>query len=203
MNHPVKHQPEKVTFSKFLNYFFRGLLVLAPITITLYIIVFALNWLDGLIPAINIPGLGLVIVLATITLAGYLTSTIVIKSIFEYFERGILKIPLISLIYSSLKELMGAFVGEQKKFDKPVVVFIDRENGIQRLGFITQDDLSNLGLQDMVSVYLPHSYNFSGNFYIVPQSNVKPINVSRTHFMKFIVSGGVTAIPEAAFDRKN
>ena len=203
MNHPVKHQPEKVTFSKFLNYFFRGLLVLAPITITLYIIVFALNWLDGLIPAINIPGLGLIIVLATITLAGYLTSTIVIKSIFEYFERGILKIPLISLIYSSLKEPMGAFVGEQKKFDKPVVVFMDRENGIQRLGFITQDDLSNLGLQDMVSVYLPHSYNFSGNFYIVPQSNVKPINVSRTHFMKFIVSGGVTAIPEAAFDRKN
>ena len=203
MNHPVKHQTEKVTFGKFLNYFFRGLLVLAPITITLYIIIFALNWLDGLIPAINIPGLGLVIVLATITLAGYLTSTIVIKSVFEYFERGVLKIPLISLIYSSLKELMGAFVGEQKKFDKPVIVFMDRENGIQRLGFITQDDLSNLGLQDMVSVYLPHSYNFSGNFYIVPQSNVKPINVSRTHFMKFIVSGGVTAIPEAAFDRKS
>lgn len=203
MNHPVKHQPEKVTFSKFLNYFFRGLLVLAPITITVYIIVFALNWLDGLIPAINIPGLGLVIVLGTITVVGYLTSTYVIKSIFEYFERGVLKIPFISLIYSSLKELMGAFVGEQQKFNKPVIVFMDRENGIQRLGFITQDDLSNLGLHDMVSVYLPHSYNFSGNFYIVPQSNVKPINVSRTHFMKFIVSGGVTAIPEAAFDRKN
>ena len=203
MNHPVKHRPERVTFSKFLKYFFKGLLVLAPITITLYIIIFALNWLDGLIPAVNVPGLGLLIVLAGITLVGYLTSTIVIKSIFEYFERGVLKIPLISLIYSSLKELMGAFVGEQKKFNKPVVVFMDRENGIQRLGFITQDDLSNLGLHDMVSVYLPHSYNFSGNFYIVPQSNVKPIDVSRTHFMKFIVSGGVTAIPEAAFDRKN
>ena len=203
MNHPVKYKPQKVTFRRFLKYFFKGLLVVAPITITIYIIIFALNWLDGLIPAVNVPGLGLLIILASITLIGYLTSTIVIKSIFEYFERGVLKLPLISLIYSSLKDLISAFVGEQKKFNQPVVVFMDRENGIQRLGFITQDDLSNLGLHDVVSVYLPHSYNFSGNFYIVPQSNVRPVDVSRTHFMKFIVSGGVTAIPEAAFDRKN
>ncbi|MDN5211206.1 DUF502 domain-containing protein [Fulvivirgaceae bacterium BMA12] len=203
MNHPVKYQPEKVTFSKVLNYFFKGLLVLAPIALTLYIIIFALNWLDGLIPAINIPGLGLIIVLGTITVVGYLTSTIVIKGVFEYFERGILKIPFISLIYSSLKELIGAFVGEQKKFNKPVIVAMDPENGIRRLGFITQDNLSNLGLEDMVGVYLPHSYNFSGNFYVVPRSSVKRIDVSRTHFMKFIVSGGATAIPEAAFDRKN
>ncbi len=202
MSYPVKQEPQTFTISKLFNYFLKGLLLIAPISITLYIIIIALNWLDGLIPAIDIPGLGLIIILSAITVIGYITSAFVSKSVFEYFEKLIQKVPLISLIYTSLKDLMDAFVGEKKKFNRPVLVNMDNHDAIQRLGFITQEDLSNLGLEDKVAVYMPHSFNFSGNFYIVPKSNVTMLDVPRTHFMKFIVSGGVTAIPDNTSERK-
>lgn len=203
MNHPVKYEPKRISLSKLFNYFLKGLLLLAPISITLYIIIIALNWLDGLIPAIEIPGLGLAIIISAITLVGYITSAFVSKSVFDYFEKWISKVPFISLIYTSLKDLTDAFVGEKKKFNKPVLVTVDTTSTVQRLGFITQEDLTNLGLTDKVAVYLPHSFNFSGNFCIVPRSNVTLLHVPRTHFMKFIVSGGVTAIPGNAADRKS
>ncbi|MDN5202988.1 DUF502 domain-containing protein [Fulvivirgaceae bacterium BMA10] len=200
MSHPVKYEPEKLTFNKVLRYFFRGILVLAPLFLTLYIITLLINWIDGLVPAFKIPGLGLLLVLISITLIGYLTSTFIARSLLEYVEKALMKIPFVSLLYSSLKELTSAFVGDKRKFNKPVVVTLDYNNGIQKLGFITQDDLTSLGLHDKKAVYFPHSYNFSGNLLIVPSINIKPIEVSSTHFMKFVVSGGVTAIPETAFN---
>ncbi len=202
MNHPVKYESNTFSFSRLLNYFLKGLLLIGPISITLYIIIIALNWLDGLIPAIDIPGLGVIIIIGAITAIGYITSAFVSKSVVDYFEKLILKVPLISLIYTSLKDLMDAFVGEKKKFNTPVLVNMDSHESIQRLGFITQENLSNLGLVDKVAVYMPHSFNFSGNFYIVPKSSVTLLDVPRTHFMKFIVSGGVTAIPDNTSDRK-
>lgn len=200
MSNIIKYESEPLNIKRIVKYFLKGLLFIAPITITIYIILMALRWVDSLIPAIEIPGLGFAIIISSITVIGFIVSTFVSKSISDYIERWIIKIPLIGLIYSSLKELMGAFVGEQKKFSKPVIVTMDSEGILRRLGFITQDDLSNLGMEDMVAVYFPHSYNFSGNFYFVPRKHVKPIKVSNTHYMKFIVSGGMTAIPKAAFE---
>jgi len=200
MSNLVKVQRRPITLVKVFRYFIKGLIVLAPITITIYIIIMALRWVDSLIPAIEIPGVGFLIIVASITAVGYITSSFISKSVFEYVEKGILRIPLIGLIYTSLKELTGAFVGDKKKFNKPVIVSIDNHGVLQRLGFVTQENLSNLGIEDKIAVYFPHSYNFSGNFFLVPKKNVTPIKVSNTHFMKFIVSGGMTAIPKAAFD---
>ncbi len=182
--------------NRFASYFFRGLLFIVPIAVTLYIIILAISWLDGLIP-FKIPGLGMLTILAFITLIGYLASTLLAGPIFSLLEEVLVKVPLINIIYSSLKDLISAFVGDKKKFNQPVLVTLNPEFVIQKPGFITQKDLSQLGLVDQVAVYLPHSYNFSGNLYIVPAKYVQPINaVSSADIMKFIVSGGVSGLQE-------
>ncbi len=91
---------------------------------------------------------------------------------------------------------MSAFVGKDKKFTEPVLVKVNKDSDLEKLGFITQHDLTELGIEaGKVAVYLPHSYNFSGNLFIVPSANVKPLNVNSAEVMKFIVSAGVTSIP--------
>jgi uncharacterized membrane protein len=107
------------------------------------------------------------------------------------------KIPLVKLIYSSVKDLLAAFVGEKKKFDKPVIVQINKENNLNRIGFITQSDLSELGLDDMIVVYFPQSYAVAGDHFLVPKDAVKPLNVSGPAAMKFIISGGVSGFRES------
>ena len=106
------------------------------------------------------------------------------------------KIPIVKLIYSAVKDLLGAFVGDKKKFNKPVLVRINKDNSLYQIGFVTQPDLSDLGLQDMVVVYFPHSYAFSGFHYFVPKENIKPLNIPGPMAMKFIVSGGVSGFRE-------
>lgn len=170
-------------------------MILVPIALTVYIIVIFLQWMDGLIP-VQIPGLGLVIVMGVIVLFGYLASTLIARPIFDLLEEMLLSVPVISLIYAPIKDLMTAFVGDKKKFTQAVLVTMDEINGVQKLGFITQSDLQVLGLQDKVAVYLPHSYNFSGNFYIVPRERVTLLNLPGADVMKFIVSGGVSGYTE-------
>ncbi len=181
--------------NRFLSYFFRGLLFIVPIALTIYIILLSITWLDGLIP-FKLPGLGLLTILASITLIGYLASTLLAGPLFSLLEDVLTRVPLVSIIYSSLKDLISAFVGDKKKFNQPVLVTLNPEFVIQKPGFITQTDLSKLGLADQVAVYLPHSYNFSGNLYIVPAKFVTPIYATSTDIMKFIVSGGVSGLQE-------
>jgi uncharacterized membrane protein len=102
----------------------------------------------------------------------------------------------VKLIYSSVKDLLNAFVGDKKKFTKPVLVTINKDNQLHRIGFITQDDLSTLGLKDMVVVYFPQSYAVAGDHFIVPKENVKPLDISGPVAMKFIISGGVSGFKE-------
>lgn len=178
------------TYKKLLTYFFRGILFVIPLALTIYIIILTINFLDGIIP-IPIPGLGILIMLGFITFVGYLAGLFITKPLFEIFEKWIFKIPLINIVYTSIKDLMSAFVGDKKKFNIPVIVKLSE--GMSRLGFITQDDLSILEEENLVAIYFPHSYNFSGNLYLVPRQNVRILNnVKSSDIMKFIVSGGVS-----------
>ncbi|MBY5952143.1 MAG: DUF502 domain-containing protein [Cyclobacteriaceae bacterium] len=180
------------TYKRILSYFLRGLLFLTPLAVTVYVIYAIFIFLDGLIP-VPIPGIGILMVLALITFIGYLASLFFTKPFFEWFERGVFKIPLVNLLYTSIKDLMGAFVGEKKKFSSPVIVQIS-EN-LSRLGFITQEDMSNIGEPELVAVYFPHSYNVSGNVFLVPKDKIKPLKgVKSTDVMKFMVSGGVSSL---------
>ena len=183
------------TFRKFARYFFSGTLFIVPLTTTAYVIYMGFSWLDGLLN-LPIPGIGFLIIVAAISIFGYLTSTYAFQAFVEVLEIGMHRLPFIKLIYSSVKDLLSAFVGEKKKFDKPVLVTINKENEIYQIGFVTQKDLSDLGLNELVVVYLPHSYAISGYHYLVPKDNVKPIQISGPSAMKFIVSGGVSGFKE-------
>ncbi len=195
-------------FSWLLQYFLRGLLFVFPVGATIVIVVALIGWIDGLINDLfanmfgfELPGLGILVVFFGIALFGYLLSNAFIKAIFSILDRTIARMPFVSLIYTSLKELTEAFVGDKKKFNRPVVAELNKE-GLHRLGFVTQEDLSALELNHLVAVYCPHSYNFSGNLYLLPPDKVKPVDANATDVMKFIVSAGVTNLQEAAQKRK-
>ena len=184
-------------YSALLNtcfiYFLKGLLLIIPLSFTGYIISIALQKIDGIIP-VKFPGLGMIIIIASITLLGYIGSTLFVKSAFDLTESFISKVPVIGTVYTSLKDLTSAFMGGGKKFNKPVLIVVNQIEKIQRIGFITQNSLERIGLPDNVTVYLPHSYNFSGDLVIVPTNLVKKLDIPYAEVMKFIVSGGVAPL---------
>ncbi|MCU0358951.1 MAG: DUF502 domain-containing protein [Cyclobacteriaceae bacterium] len=187
----------ETTLRSLFRYFLGGLVFIVPLAVTVYFIVEFFNWLDNLL-GLPYPGLGFAIILVAITLIGYLTSNLAFKTITQWFDQGINRIPMVKLIYSSIKDLIGAFVGDKKKFSKPVLVLMNKENQLYQIGFVTQHDLSELGLKDMISVYLPHAYNFSGDHFVISKDRVTSLNISGPVAMKYVVSGGVSGFkPEA------
>jgi len=186
-------------FRQLINYFLRGVLFVAPVFFTVYALFAILRWGDDLIhdffPQL-FPGAGLLILLAFITLVGLLTKLFVFNWVMEGLEHLFNQSPVTRLIYSSLKDLFSAFVGDKKKmFSQPVMVMLFKESGVQKLGFITKQDLEVIGVKGMSAVYFPHSYNFSGNLYLVPKENITVLHdFPAADAMKFIVSGGVTNI---------
>jgi len=186
-------------FRRITGYFFRGLLFAAPIFITLYVLFLFFEWMDGLIHGLFPdlwPGAGILILLAFITFIGFLTKLFFFNVVMGWLEGLFGQTPITKLIYSSIKDLFSAFIGDKKKmFSQPVMVMLFKEAGIRKLGFVTKENLSSLGLTDLVAVYFPHSYNFSGNLYLVPRENITPLpQMHGADAMKFIVSGGVTEI---------
>jgi uncharacterized membrane protein len=184
----------RLLLKRILTYFLHGLLFTVPIAATLYIIYKAFNLVDSIIP-LNIPGLGLVIIFAAVTVLGYLSSFYFANPLLASFEKVIERTPLVKIIYSSVKDLIAAFVGEKKRFSHPVMVTTNINPQVQRIGFITQNDLTHLGLgTEKVAVYLPFSYGMNGMLVIVEKQYVTPIDASGTEMMKFVISGGVTEI---------
>lgn len=182
----------------FLRYFFNGLLFVIPFGITTYVIYVIVKAIDSIIPNLFgldlYPGVGLLIFIGITVAVGYLGSTLIAKPAFSMIENSLYKIPLINLIYSSSKDVINAFIGEKKKFNQPVLVKINMDFNIQRMGFITQNDLSMIQVHDKVAVYFPHSYNISGNLALVPVEHITILKAPSSEIMKFIVSGGVTGL---------
>ncbi|PLX23085.1 MAG: hypothetical protein C0597_01440 [Marinilabiliales bacterium] len=184
---------------RILGYFFQGLLYLAPLGITIFVLYKSFVLLDGLfkpflnqILGINIPGLSLLIVFLLVAILGFTGQTIIARPFKKLVNHLINKAPLVKVIYSSIRDLLSAFVGKEKKFNQPVLVKVNTISELEKLGFITQEDVSQLGVAgDKVAVYFPHSYNFSGELFIVPSEHVKKIDAPPADVMKFIVSGGV------------
>jgi uncharacterized membrane protein len=186
---------------KLVNYFLQGLLFISPLALTAYILLLSFEFADGLLRESlvllvghDIPGLGLLIIVLLLISVGYFGQTFIAKPIKRLIRKSISNIPVLNEIYSSLNDLFSAFVGDEKKFNHPVLVLINPEAKLEKLGFLTEHDLSILGLEDKVAVYFPHSYNFSGELFIVPSNQVRAIDVSPTNVMKFIVSGGVSQL---------
>jgi len=189
---------------KLTKYFLQGLLYIAPFGITVYIIFALFYFVDNLLKnsllkllKMDIPGLGLLIIVIIIILAGIIGHTIIAKPFKALFDRFLDKTPFLKVIYSALNDLFSAFVGKERKFNRPVLVLVNPVSNLEKLGFLTEDDLSKLNETEKVAVYFPHSYNFSGELFIVPKENVKPIDINPAEVMKFIVSAGISGWEEA------
>lgn len=204
----------RVYLRKLLQFFFQGLIVLAPIGITIWVVLGLFNFVDNILPNIihtvapallpqdesgiprKIPGLGFLVVISLVLFVGWVSSLFVVGRLVAVLDTVLEKTPGIKFIYSSVKDFLEAFAGNKKKFDKAVLVNIDAPD-VWRVGFITQQNAHEFGLPEHVTVYVPHSYAISGITYIVPRERVKLLhNISAADAMKYAVSGGVTDVHE-------
>ena len=183
---------------KIINYFLQGLLYIVPITVTMYVVVWTFKKIDGILP-FQFPGLGLIVIIALITIIGFLGSVAIASPINSFFQNLLKKAPLLETIYSSVKDLMRTFVGKKKGFSQAVLIKLYENSTIERIGFITNEDLSSLGIKNgKILVYLPHSYAFSGQLFVVDRTYITPIDKSSAEIMKLIVSGGVTDLDNSS-----
>lgn len=195
----------KRILNAFIRYCIKGLLLLLPIGAAVFLLVWGFTTLDSFLnfsdsflinpetgKPLYIPGLGILSVVVIIFIAGVFATLFITEPIYNWINRQIYKVPILRFLYSSVKDITEAFVGEEKKLNEPVLV--EMNDGVKKIGFLTQKDLKVIGLENEVAVYFPWSYSFAGELVIVNSSQVKPLNVSSAQAMKFIVSGGVTSI---------
>ncbi|MEN9685788.1 MAG: hypothetical protein RLZZ28_1574 [Bacteroidota bacterium] len=199
---------------KLLQFFFQGLIVLAPIGITIWVVLGLFNFVDGILPNLvhsiapgllpigeggnpnRMPGLGFIVVIVLVLFVGWISSLFVVGRLVNLLDTVLEKTPGIKFIYSSVKDFLEAFAGNKKKFDKPVLVNVDGAD-VWRIGFITQRSVAEFDLPDHVTVYVPHSYAISGITYLVPKEKIRFLpNISAADAMKYTVSGGVTDMHE-------
>lgn len=190
---------------KFLSFFLNGLIFSVPLVITVFIVYQLFNFFDGLLPVEKrFPGSGILVLLIGITSVGYLGSTFVAQPIRNWFQSLIERIPLVKTLYSSITDLLSAFVGQKKRFNRPVLVKMSNESDLERIGFVTDEDLGLLdGSSDKVGVYFPHSYTYTGNLWIVPKDRLTAIDKNSSDVMKYIVSGGVADFDEEENEQQN
>ena len=184
---------------RILKYFLRGLLIFVPVGMTIFIFVYVFTSLDklfrDLLPFIIHPGLGILfglsVTISIIFLIGLFASNFVGKRLFGIIDRVFANVPIVKMLYNALKDLVEAFAGEKKKFDKPVLVTIGPSSNAKIVGFMTRESLDIFGLEDHVAVYFPQSYNFAGNVFIFSKKAVQPLDIESSLAMTFLVSGGV------------
>jgi len=183
--------------TRLINYFLKGLVFLAPLGVTVYVCVRIFTTIDGWL-GFNQPGAGFAISVVLITLVGFLAQSFLTRSLLNVVETILNRLPFVRLLYSSTKDLLNAFVGEKRRFDKPVLV-TPFPGGVGRMfGFVTQESLAAIGMAGFITVYLPHSYAVSGVLWVFPASAVTRVDADSAEVMAFIVSGGVTGPPGTA-----
>jgi uncharacterized membrane protein len=192
--------------SALLRYFVKGLLIVVPLGLAFFLIFWAVRGIDNALnlsdliwpnsktgKPLYIPGLGILNVLILIFIAGVLVTNVITDPIKRWFNRWLNRLPIFKFLYSSIKDLTEALVGEEKKFNEPVLVTIN-EFGLKKIGFLVQKDLTALNLPGEVAVYFPWSYSFAGQVVIVAADKVTPIDKSAADMMKFVISGGVSGL---------
>lgn len=195
-----------------LQVFLQGLIILAPIVITIWALTSLFNFVDSILPDIiekifpefsnyNLPGMGFVVAILIILLVGYVSSSFVVGKLVELFDSILQKTPGIKIIYTTVKDFFEAFAGNKRKFDKAVLVAIEAPD-IWRIGFVTQEDLAEFGLNEYVAVYVPQSYAFAGHLYFVKKDRVRIVtDIGSADAMKFAISGGVTTIDDEPHEK--
>jgi len=176
-------------FRVFLNYFFKGVLVIVPLAFSIYIMYSVVSTVDGIID-LGFPGAGFIVTIIALAFVGLLVTSFITEPIYNYLDKLLNRMPIFKLMYSSVRDLLEAFVGEDKKFNEPVLV--ELSEGVKQVGFLTQNNLNSIGLENEVAVYFPFSYSIAGKVLIVNKSRVSPLRMKAADAMKFAVSGGVS-----------
>ena len=190
--------------NRLISYFLQGVIIVLP----LVAVAFTGKYLFDLLTQYQILGqawLTIVVILLGVFLIGMLAQTVLMGPLFVLFEDMMSRAPLVKFVYSSIKDLMEAFMGEKKRFTRPVLVNLIHETQMQRFGFVTEDALGKLGpeFEGKVAVYIPMSYSVSGNLYIVPGHLLTPLpGVEPAELMKYILSGGVTDLDDLLKGKK-
>jgi len=173
------------------GYFLRGLVIMAPLALTIYVCFSIVTAIDSWIP-VNIPGVGFALTVGLITLVGALGSNVLTDGLVRLVDGLLEKLPFVRLLYGTAKDFFEAFVGDKKRFDTAVLVTLYPSSEAKALGFMTRKDVEMFGLVNHVAVYLPHSYAFTGQLILVPAEHVTLVQAGSAELMTFIVSGGVT-----------
>lgn len=183
--------PKRWDVQEFVQNFFNGLFLVVPVAVTIYVVFIVFNFVDGWLN-IPIPGIGFLLTIGMLVLIGRLASNVFFRGAMGSLEKILTRTPFVKLVYTSLKDLIEAFMGEKKRFDQPVLVTLTPGGHTEAIGFVTRQNLDLLGLEDRVAVYFPQSYNFAGNLLVVPRSQIRPLHADSADIMTFIVSGGVS-----------
>lgn len=170
--------------------FLRGCLVVVPAVVSLYAVYMIVRGIDGLLGS-PVPGLGFAVAVTMISIIGAVASSVIGRRLISLPDRVLAHLPFVKLLYTSLRDLMAALVGERKSFDHPVLVALDPSGGVQVIGFVTRDDLGALGLADHVAVYLPQSISYAGQLLLVRRERVSPLALPASKLVPMIVSGGM------------
>ena len=181
---------------RLFNYFLRGLVVVVPIGVTIWVCYRIFHAIDDLL-GFAYAGTGFVIMIALVTLIGFLASTLLAKQLGDAFDGLLKRLPFVNLLYSSTKDMLNAFVGEKRRFDKPVLISLTDDGAVKVFGFLTAESLSVLGVADSATVYVPTSYSVAGHVIVVPTSRITRIDADAPEVMAYIVSGGVTTVHKA------
>lgn len=194
--------------------FLQGLIILAPISITIWTVFSVFAWIDNILPNMlhnlfpslvgidqfglptRIPGLGFVVFIGIALFVGYISPSFIVSRLVDLADKLLERTPGIKFIYSTIKDFFEAFAGNKRKFDKAVLVSVGATD-VWQVGFITQEELHDFDLQEYVAVYIPQSYAFAGHLYFVKRDRVRVLtDISSANAMKFAISGGVTEIEE-------
>lgn len=175
-------------------YFLQGLIFLVPGVLSIWVIATLFVTIDDWMRMqirIDIPGIGVLVLVTAVTLVGFFASNFVTRRSLAWADAWLERVPLVKLLHSSLRDLMKAFVGKERRFGQPVVVDLTGSGGARAIGFLTRDSLQLFGMPDHVAVYFPQAYNFAGQVLVFPRTAVRPLDAVGTEIMTFLVSGGV------------
>lgn len=179
--------------TRLISYFLRGLVVVAPLALTVYVCVVIFRTIDSWL-GLPIRGVGFAVTLLLITLVGFMASSLITRSLISALDRMFDRLPFVRLLYSSAKDMLNAFVGEKRRFDKPVLVTLSADGAVKAIAFLTSESMSALGVAGHVTVYMPQSYGFAGHMVVVPADRVQRIDADAAAVMAYIISGGVTQV---------
>jgi len=186
----------------FVRSFLQGLILLSPIAVTAYLLFKVYDSMESIMPYNLIPfiprGIGFLIILLLITLTGYLGTRFFLgRWLFDAFAFLMEHTPGVKHLYSAIRDFVNSFVGEKKKFGKPVWVCVSRDPEIWRIGFMTQKDMTAFDMEDKVAVYMPQAFSIAGWVIIADAKNIRPVKeMNAAQAMKFAVSGGITTVED-------